>query len=235
MESDENIIHVMMRADFLTKVMNTNDTFCGNFFTKTPGDKLQKAFGIIMDKKQALSSGMKRFHARIDRCVRWYWGLGSPFHVLRNANWARVDWITFRAHVLMMTLAHDAGMTTLDDGWYLTEQKIAEYLKRAIEHDDVEEVEYMIENSPFPIDLNSVAKLSIENQYHSELEQKHSEVTSLTKWCLDRLLITFEDFSPLHRLDMKTREEWRELAKTYPAFDPEGVMESLSDGSALDE
>jgi hypothetical protein len=230
-QSDENILHVMMRADFLTKVIETNDAFCGNFFTKSPLDTLRNVFRIIMDENRALTGGMKRFHKRIDQWVRWYWALGSPFHSsILNSYWPREDWITFRLHVLILVLAKDAGVTQLKSWYHLTNDKVIGYLKTAIEHDDVEEVEYMIENSPFPIDLKLVTGETIFRQEHRLTFTNDHKVMDMMKWCLDRLLITLKNFSSIGRTTISNQPEWQALAKTYPEFDADDEMCKFREG-----
>jgi hypothetical protein len=132
----------------------------------------------------------------------------------------------------MLSLAEKAHRKfSLASWWYLTHHTIYfQYLPLVIKHDDVSELEYMIENSPFPIELSSVAKLTLLSQEILIDKKEYNKITAMTRWCLDRHLIRFNSFSLFGRTTISNQPEWQSLAKTYPEFDADDEMCKFREG-----
>jgi hypothetical protein len=199
------LFQVIMRDDFLTKVSNTSDAFCGDYFVKEPLRRLREAWGCLQKYADPYCT---EFHRRFDRWCEWYVALGSPFaKVLRHFEY--IHFPNLRTHLKFIEFS--------DGKWTLKPHILfGTYLRCAILHDSVTEVEYILQHSPIAITHELVAQIVVERVHVYPCDS-----SCIVRWCLDRHLFTINDFSPTAQAILARRSQWQALMKEYPWFQPQ--------------
>lgn len=202
--SVEHILFVVKRSDFLTRIVPValaKELWWTDVFAMQMESCLRH---VLYDSKWISESGA------IDTWIAWFKAVGLPSMCLYptcpsfRVHWKLREFIRSQDPPIRNIVTRD---------WDVAPSRVGQYMHNAIIHDDVHDLEYILESIPLLVDMNRF-RTTVMGGIELECVHKMScRIPGIVDWCLKRALFKYDDFAPRVRERMKSNKFWVDRAK----------------------